>query len=1093
MRCAERENERGARYCRSCGAAFAAAPAAEEARKVVTVVFSDLADSTAIGHALDPESLRQLMGRYYDEMRAVLERHGAQVEKFIGDAVMAVFGVPVAHEDDALRAVRSAVEMRAVLEDLNGEFLRQWGVTMSARTGVHTGEVVAGGRTGERSFLVGDAVNVAARLEQAAGPGEILVSRETHRLVFRAAVTEEAGDVVLKGKPEPVPAYRLLEVVPGAAGWTRRLDSPLVGRERELALLETVFSRVDGASSSAIVTVVGVAGVGKSRLTVEFLSRLRGRATVVEGRCLPYGEGITFWPVAEVLRDAAGVSDRDSSDAARSKIRRLLAEDRDGELISARLAPLLGAAGSAATIQETFWGVRRLFEHLAAERPLVVVFDDIQWGESTFLDLLEYAADWMRAAPVLILCQARPELFEVRPGWAMAKSNATLIPLEGLTEVETTTLIENLVGPAESVSDARARLGEMAEGNPLFVEEMLRMLVDDGLLRRNDDGWAVEGDLAAVTIPPTIQALLTARLDRLDEQERVVIERASVVGRVFWWGAVSELCPPELAPGLIHQLQSLARKELIRPDHSETSGEDSFRFAHILIRDVAYQGIPKADRASLHERFADWVAAEAAGRAGEYEEVVGYHLEAAHAALLELGLANERTAALGRRASESLASVGKRAFARGDMPAAVNLLERATALLDERDPARIDLMLELAFALLEVGDFAHLQTVLSEMIEVVPESDVGRSTHVAILRLWMRMSTDPQLWVDEARTLAADAISAFREVGDERGLAPRLVAARPGAHHERPVRAGRARVEEGGRARAPGGRPPGGAGEPGLGADHDLRRPRAHRRRPAPVRAGAGVGGRGQQGDGGRMHRAGDVPGRPGQVRRVPHADGTGEVAAGRAGADGVAGRPGRPVRRVDRAARGRSGWGRAGAPLRPRHPARDRRGGLALDGGGDPGRGRVPAGPRRRGRSPDPRERAVGRRRGRLLAGHVAQCAGQGAGTPQRSSHGDASGGGGHRHRGRFGLPPPSLARADEPCRGAVDGGRVRRARFHPGRGGPRRRPEGQPGRRRAGVPAARLCADRAAQKIPLTVRRTDPNGWCATASAVATLCPRL
>ena len=765
------ENERGARYCRSCGAAFAAAPAADEARKVVTVVFSDLADSTAIGHALDPESLRQLMGRYYDEMRAVLERHGAQVEKFIGDAVMAVFGVPVAHEDDALRAVRSAVEMRAVLEDLNGEFLRQWGVTMSARTGVHTGEVVAGGRTGERSFLVGDAVNVAARLEQAAGPGEILVSRETHRLVFRAAVTEEAGDVVLKGKPDPVPAYRLLEVVPGAAGWTRRLDSPLVGRERELALLETVFSRVDGASSSAIVTVVGVAGVGKSRLTVEFLSRLRGRATVIEGRCLPYGEGITFWPVAEVLRDAAGVSDRDSSDAARSKIRRLLAEDRDGDLISARLAPLLGAAGSAATIQETFWGVRRLFEHLAAERPLVVVFDDIQWGESTFLDLLEYAADWMRAAPVLILCQARPELFEVRPGWAMAKSNATLIPLGGLTEVETTTLIENLVGPAESVSDARARLGEMAEGNPLFVEEMLRMLVDDGLLRRNDDGWAVEGDLAAVTIPPTIQALLTARLDRLDDQERVVIERASVVGRVFWWGAVSELCPPELAPGLIHQLQSLARKELIRPDHSETSGEDSFRFAHILIRDVAYQGIPKADRASLHERFADWVAEEAAGRAGEYEEVVGYHLEAAHAALLELGPANERTAALGRRASESLASVGKRAFARGDMPAAVNLLERATALLDERDPARIDLMLELAFALLEVGDFAHLQTVLSEMIEVVPESDVGRSTHVAILRLWMRMSTDPQLWVDEARTLAADAISAFREVGDERGLA----------------------------------------------------------------------------------------------------------------------------------------------------------------------------------------------------------------------------------------------------------------------------------------------------------------------------------
>ena len=699
----------------------------------------------------------------------------------------------------------------------------------------------------------------------------------------------------------------------------------------------------------------------------------------------------------------------------------------------------------------------------------------------------------MRAAPVLILCQARPELFEVRPGWAMAKSNATLIPLEGLTEVETTTLIENLVGPAESVSDARARLGEMAEGNPLFVEEMLRMLVDDGLLRRNEDGWAVEGDLAAVTIPPTIQALLTARLDRLDEQERVVIERASVVGRVFWWGAVSELCPPELAPGLIHQLQSLARKELIRPDHSETSGEDSFRFAHILIRDVAYQGIPKADRASLHERFADWVAAEAAGRAGEYEEVVGYHLEAAHAALLELGLANERTAALGRRASESLASVGKRAFARGDMPAAVNLLERATALLDERDPARIDLMLELAFALLEVGDFAHLQTVLSEMIEVVPESDVGRSTHVAILRLWMRMSTDPQLWVDEARTLATDAISAFREVGDERGLARGWSLL--GLVHIMNARFGP--------------------------AEHAWRKAAAHAHRAGdrreeleslawvpimicagPAHTDVGLRQCGQvlesvEGDNKAM--AGVC------TAQAMFLAGLGRFDESRmlmAQAKSLLGEPALTVWLAGPVAQF-AGWiellagdpagGRAGAPLRPRHPARDRRGGLALDGGGDPGRGRVPAGPRRRGRSPDPRERAVRRRRGRLLAGRVAQCAGQGAGTPPRSSHGDASGGGGHRHRGRIGLPPPSLARADEPCRGAVDGGRVRRARFHAGRGGARRRPEGQRGRRRAGVPAARLCADRAAQKITLTVRRTDPNGWCATASAVATLCPRL
>jgi class 3 adenylate cyclase/tetratricopeptide (TPR) repeat protein len=765
------ENQRDARYCRSCGAELSAAPSIEDARKVVTVVFSDLADSTAIGHALDPESLRRLMGRYYQEMRVVLERHGARVEKFIGDAVMAVFGVPIAHEDDALRASRAAVEMRTALERLNAEFEREWGVTLQARTGIHTGEVVAGGRRGERSFLVGDAVNVAARLEQAAAAGEILVSRETQRLVSRAAATEAVGDVALKGKPDPISAYRLLDVAPGAPGWTRRLDSRLVGRQPELGSLERILGEVQATSSSALVTMVGVAGVGKSRVTAEFLRTVEGRATVVEGRCLPYGEGITFWPIAEVLRDAAGVSDLDSAEDAGTKIGSLLDGDPEGRRIARRLAPLLGATDSAATIQETFWAVRKLFEHLAAERPLVVVFDDIQWGESTFLDLLEYAADWIRTAPVMILCQARPEVFEARPGWAMTRPNSTLIQLEGLTDAETTELIENLVGPAASVSDARARLAETAEGNPLFVEETLRMLVDDGLLRRLDSGWTVEGDLSAVTIPPTIQALLMARLDRLEDEERVVLERAAVVGRVFWWNAVSELCPPPLAPGLIHQLQSLARKELVRPDYADTSGEDTFRFTHILIRDVAYQGIPKADRARLHERFADWVAAEAVGRAGEYEELVGYHLEAAYSALLELGPANARTSALGRRAAAALASVGRRAFARGDRPAAVNLLERAAAPLDQGDPARVDLMLELAFALLEVGDFAHLQRVLSEMVDVVPESDVGRSTHVEILRLWMRMSTDPERWVDEAQALAAAAISTFRDVGDQRGLA----------------------------------------------------------------------------------------------------------------------------------------------------------------------------------------------------------------------------------------------------------------------------------------------------------------------------------
>ncbi len=744
---------------------------AGEARKVVTVVFSDVTDSTGLGQKLDPEVVRRLVSRYFEEMEAVLQRHGGVVEKFIGDAVMAVFGVPHVHEDDALRAVRAAAEMRDALNDLNEELQRAWGVTIEARTGVSTGEVIAGDPGQGQGFVSGDVVNTASRLEEAAEPGEILIGETTYRLVHAAVVADEIPALTLKGKQTPVRARRLLQVKPAVPGWSRRLDSPLVGRRRELERLREIFERTRETAEPELVTVMAPAGVGKSRLTSEFLAGAGSTATVISGRCLPYGDGITFFPVAAVVRDAAGISERDPPSHARRKISELLDDESEATLIADRLAPLVGAGAGRPGVQETFWGVRKLFEHLATQRPLVVVFDDIQWGEPTFLDLLEYLVDWIRTPGVLLLCLARPELLEVRPGWMRGKANASLIALAPLSESEVTGLIENLVGDAELARDAHARIAEVAEGNPLFVEETLRMLVDDGLLARQNGCWQVVGDLSSITIPPTIQALLTARLDRLDADDRAVIERASVVGRIFWWGAVSELSPPQLQPTVIRHLQSLAQKELIHPDEAGPDREVAFRFAHILIRDAAYQGIPKAERAELHERLAGWIEQEARELAGEYEEILGYHLEQATTLLLELGPASERTETLGRRAAAVLGQAGSRAFARGDMPAAAKLLSRAALLLPERARERAERLPQLAFALFETGDFVSLERVVEETTETAAASgDPRLEAYAQIIGLWIRLAWEPVGWADLATREATRSIAVFEEAGDERGL-----------------------------------------------------------------------------------------------------------------------------------------------------------------------------------------------------------------------------------------------------------------------------------------------------------------------------------
>jgi class 3 adenylate cyclase len=684
---------------------------------VVTVVFTDLKGSTSMGEQLDSETLRQLMRRYFLTMETILERHGGTVEKFIGDAIMAVFGVPAVREDDALRAVRAANEMRTALAELNDSLEARWGVRLRVRTGVNTGEVVAGDPSRGHGFVTGDAVNVAARLEQSAEEDEILIGGDTLRLVRDAVTVTPVEPLTLKGKAEKFPAYRLEAVEAGAPGFSRRLDSELVGRTEELDRLRAALDRAVAGRASELVTVLGPAGVGKSRLAAEFVASLGDEATVLQGRCLPYGEGITFWPVGELVKGAAGITEEDAPGPVRDKIAALLPADSDeAEPILQRMAGVLGLADPASSPVEIFWAVRRLLETLAAERPIVVVFEDVHWAEPTFLDLIEYLVASSRDAPILLLALGRTELLELRPGLSgLAADGLSLAPLSG---DETRSLVENLLGGGEVAPDVAEHVLAAGEGNPLFVEELLRLLLDEGRLERVGERWQAADGLEAVSTPPTIQALIAARLDRLQPGERAVVECAAVIGKLFWPSAVRELSPPEVRDGVDDHLDALIAKQLVTASGgTRFAGEEGMAFSHILVRDVAYQAMLKALRADLHARSSDWIERTAGERAVEYEEILGYHLEQAHRYLVEVDPGDERTADVGVRAAARLAEAGGRALARYDMPAAINLLERASSLLAEDDPTRRDLALKLGIALAGSGQLTRVNSLLSERLE----------------------------------------------------------------------------------------------------------------------------------------------------------------------------------------------------------------------------------------------------------------------------------------------------------------------------------------------------------------------------------------
>jgi len=759
------ENPERFRLCGFCGAALAAPAPAPEVRKTVTVVFSDLKGSTALGERLDSEAVREVLEVYFTAMRGVLERHGGTVEKYVGDAIMAVFGLPRLHEDDALRAVRAAHQMRDALTEVNRLLESRWGGSLENRTGVNTGEVVAGDPSTGQRLVTGDTVNVAARLEQAAPPLEVLIGESTYRLVRDGVQVEAMPPLELKGKSEPVAAYRLCGVS-RERGFTPRTGTPLVGRAEELAVLSAAMERVAGRGVPEMVTVLAPAGTGKSRLLQEFLGGAASRVRVVRGRCLSYGEGITFWPLAEIARDAAGVSEDEAAEPALSKLSALLGEGSSDA--ADRLAAVMGLTESAYPVHETFWAARRLLEGAARSGPVVAVFEDIHWAEPTFLELLAYLAETGENAALLLLCTSRPELLELRPAWREEHARARTISLRPLSEAESAEVVDHLLGEVTLAAEPRRRIIEAAQGNPLFVEQMVSMLIDDGLIRREGSGWVAATGMDNLAVPPSISALLAARLDRLAPTERAVLERGAVIGQVFYVEAVERLCPEALRPEVRSSLDSLTRRELVGPDESTIAGQEAFRFHHILIRDAAYQGLLKRTRAELHEKFAGWLE----DRAGDHDEILGYHLEQAVRSLAQLGPLDAHAAALGERAAGHLAAAGGRARARGDMPAAASLLRRASVLAPNV-PARPRWLLHAGEALGEMGAFMTADEVLTSAAEQARAGgDVATAaTATVVAQMWRYLANPEDARAEEVAAAGRAAISLLEQLEAHEGLA----------------------------------------------------------------------------------------------------------------------------------------------------------------------------------------------------------------------------------------------------------------------------------------------------------------------------------
>jgi class 3 adenylate cyclase/tetratricopeptide (TPR) repeat protein len=654
-------------------------------RKLATVVFVDLVDSTALVAGQDPEVVRRRVTRFFREVSHFVETHGGIVEKFAGDAVMAAFGVALAHEDDAERAIRAALAVQDAVRELE----------LEVRIGIEAGEVVV--EDGESTFATGEAVNLAARLQQAAEPGEILIGPAAKRLAADCVDLSPAGPLELRGLDAPVEAWRVLGTTGGSRD-LRSLGAPLVGRDDELELLENTFGRAVRDGRAHLFTIYGEPGVGKSRLAREFVEGTEG-ATVLAGRCLPYGESITYWPLAEMVKTVAGISDDDPIEEAFEKLRACCEDEAVADLLGLASGVLEAVHGERSQ-QEIAWAARAFVEKLAEPQPVILAFEDIHWAEEPLLELIEHLADWVRA-PVLIVCLARPELVEVRPDWGGGRLRSTAIELQPLGHEDSARLLDALLSEGGTDLDGvvRTALLEKTEGNPLFVEETIRALVERG------------GDGGVERIPDTVQALIAARIDRLPREGRALLRRAAVVGRVFWRGALAHLSPD--AEGFGETLDDLVLRDLVVPlPRSSITGEEAFRFKHVLIREVAYGGLSKSARAEHHARFADWLRARAGD---ELLEVRAYHLD--HAVTLLAELDGEAPPELVHEAAGALTKAGRRALARESNRSARKLLVRAVELeptLERR-----------YFAARAAWRLDDLPAVSREMTQVAEEARAG--------------------------------------------------------------------------------------------------------------------------------------------------------------------------------------------------------------------------------------------------------------------------------------------------------------------------------------------------------------------------------
>jgi class 3 adenylate cyclase/tetratricopeptide (TPR) repeat protein len=619
-------------------------------RKLATVLFVDLVDSTSLFAGMDPEIARRRVGSFFERISHCVTTHGGIVEKFAGDAVLAAFGIPQGHEDDAERAVRAGLGMLEAVHELG----------LEARIGIEAGEVVVDER--DSTFATGDAVTLAARLQQAASAGEILIGPHAHRLSAGRVRADDAGPLDLKGFGERIWAWRALGIEDGPLAQAA-LGAPLVGRDAELELLQNTYERAVRGRRAHLFTVYGDPGVGKSRLAREFVEGLEG-ATVLVGRSLPYGEGVTYWPLAEMVKAAAGITDDDPLELAVEKLRESCENEAIADLLGLASGVLEAVKGERSQ-QEIAWAAREWVESIAQDQPLVLAFEDIHWAEDALLNLIEHLAEWVRDAPLLILTLARTELLDVRPGWGGGRLRATAIELEPLGRADAEALVDALVTNGELDAESRQALLDKTEGNPLFVEETVRMFAEcEG--RRPAE--------FAERIPDTLQALIAARIDRLPPEEKTVLQRASVIGRIFWGGAITELAPE--VEELDHALETLLLREFLLPEARSTiSGESAYRFKHVLIREVAYSGLSKSARADLHARFAGWLLA----RAGEeLLEIRAYHLDRAAALIAELdGVPSPK---LAHEAAVALEAAGRRALAREANRSARKQLSRALEL-----------------------------------------------------------------------------------------------------------------------------------------------------------------------------------------------------------------------------------------------------------------------------------------------------------------------------------------------------------------------------------------------------------------------------